>query len=137
MRCWLPALVLVSVFAGTAGSASAAPAPERYRNQVVYGNDPCPKGGEDEIVVCARQPESERYRVPKRFRNQKRTDAAVQAWGNRVATLDEASRVSAGLPNTCSAVGSGGQTGCHRQFLQQNRAERRAQQEEAATVPGN
>ena len=47
--------------------ASAEP-PQRVFNLIVYGDDPCPKGEGDEIIVCARKPESERYRIPKKLR---------------------------------------------------------------------
>lgn len=97
---------------------------------VVYGNDPCPPGKNDEIVVCAREPESERYRIPKRFRGKKGENAPSNAWGNKVRTVDDASRTAAGLPDTCSAVGSGGQTGCYRSFVTQAAAQRRQQQQE-------
>src|SRR5207302_9162497 len=30
---------------------------------IVYGNDPCPRSTEDQVVVCARRPEGERYRI--------------------------------------------------------------------------
>lgn len=135
----LPFLAAVVFAAGafSTGASATEPAPQRYRTQVVYGDDPCPEGGKDEIVVCARQPEGDRYRIPKKLRKKRNTDAAVQAWGNRAATLDEVSRESAGLPNTCSPVGSGGQTGCMRKFLQQYNAEKRAQAAADAAVPGN
>ncbi|MFN3593030.1 MAG: hypothetical protein ACK4TG_12710, partial [Thermaurantiacus sp.] len=34
----------------------------RTRTVLVYGDDPCPKSeNPDEIIVCARRPEEERY----------------------------------------------------------------------------
>jgi hypothetical protein len=123
-------------------AASAAPAqppadepppasPETVSTLVVYGNDPCPRSTSDEIIVCAREPESERYRIPKRFRGKKPKNApAVEAWSNTVRQLDYVSR--AGLPDSCSPVGSGGFTGCYQQFIARARAERRAAQEDSA-----
>ena len=102
--------------------------PEKMSTLIVFGNDPCPQSSGDEIVVCARQPESERYRLPKQFRGKKR-DAGGDSWGDRVSSLEYVGR--AGTPNSCSPVGSGGQTGCYTQFLQQSRAERR----QADTAP--
>ena len=99
-------------------------APQRIVNAVVYGNDPCPNSKPDEIVVCARQPESERYRIPKRFREEPSTAPAAQAWANRVDTIQEVNRV--GLPNSCSPVGAGGQTGCTMEMLRQWNAEKQA-----------
>ncbi len=100
----------------------------------VFGNDPCPKASGDEIVVCPRLPESDRYRLPKRFRGKKASESAAgQAWANRVETLESVSR--AGTPNSCSPVGSGGFTGCYAKLLADARAERRQADADAAAVP--
>uniref|UniRef100_UPI00195375A8 hypothetical protein n=2 Tax=Pseudomonadota TaxID=1224 RepID=UPI00195375A8 len=91
--------------------------PKRVRSILLYGQEECPKSqSEEEIVVCANAGESP-YRIPKRFRNQPKDDAASQAWTNRVETVEEVNR--AGLPNSCSPVGTGGQTGCTRQMIRQ------------------
>jgi hypothetical protein len=117
---------------------AAADSESRTISIVVYGDDPCPKADGDEIVVCARQPESERYRIPKRFRGQKAAQSpANTSWANKTRTLDEASRTAAGIPNTCSAVGTGGQSGCQAQFLAQSAAARRQQKDDDAAIPGN
>ncbi|WP_156680970.1 hypothetical protein [Sphingomonas profundi] len=106
--------------------------PEKMSTLIVYGDDPCPQSKGDEIVVCARQPESERYRVPKRFRRAE-PGAAGESWTNRAATLEYVGR--AGTPNSCSPVGSGGQTGCYTQFLSQAREERRQAAAAGAAIP--
>lgn len=110
-----------------------AEAPNRITNVTVYGNEPCPKGDGDEIVVCAREPEGEQYRIPKRLRETKKNDPPSQSWTARVRTLDEASRPS--MPNSCSAVGSGGQTGCTMEMLRQWFAERQTAKARAADIP--
>ena len=113
-----------------------AAAPEtRTISIIVYGDDPCPAAKSDEIVVCARQPESERYRIPKRFRGKKQDSAPNNSWANKVRSTEDASRTAAGLPNTCSAVGSGGQSGCQAQFLAQSAAQRKQDKDDAATTP--
>jgi len=99
---------------------------------VVYGNDPCPPGKDDEIVVCAREPESERYRIPKRFRGKKDQPAPGNSWANKTRSSEDASRMAAGLPDTCSAVGSGGQSGCYQHFVTQAAQQRRQQQDDQA-----
>jgi hypothetical protein len=104
-------------------AASAEGPPERVANVVVYGNDPCPKGEGDEVVVCARKPERERYRIPKELRHENEP-LTERAWGARNAALDEASRET--RPNGCSTVGSYGQTGCFQQMLRQWFAARRS-----------
>jgi hypothetical protein len=102
---------------------------------VVYGDDPCPTGKKDEIVVCAREPESERYRIPKRFRGKKEQPAVGNAWNNKVRSTEDASRTAAGLPDTCSAVGSGGQSGCFAKFQTQSRLQRQQDKDDAANNP--
>ena len=110
-----------------------AEAPHRTRSAVVYGNDSCPTAAADEIVVCAREPESERFRIPKRFRSPPKDDAVSQAWGSRVATLEDAARTA--RPGSCSAVGAGGQTGCTAAMMRAWFAERRANAAAAADIP--
>jgi hypothetical protein len=122
--------------AAQAEPADPSAPPQRTISATVYGNDPCPTGSGGEIIVCARRPESERYRLPKRFRGQKASESpASDAWANKVQATDAASRMAAGLPDTCSAVGSGGQSGCQHQFLSQARAERKADQADVAGTP--
>lgn len=121
-----------------AGAAPAQPAeeetppPEKVATLIVYGDDPCPRGADNEIIVCGREPESERYRVPKRFRG-KKTEPAQQAWSNTVRELEYVSRI--GTPNSCSVVGSGGATGCYQMLLRQAREEREQARREAAEIP--
>jgi hypothetical protein len=111
-----------------ASLALAAPAlaqesvPQRRAELEVFGDDPCPQSTDDEIVVCHRRAEEERYRIPAPLRRS--TQRPEQAWGARAETLDEVSRDS--RPNSCSVVGSYGQSGCQQQFINQWYAERRA-----------
>jgi hypothetical protein len=113
------------------------PTPEHPQvNIIVYGDDPCPPAKGDEIVVCSRQPESERYRIPKRFRGKKAENSpAGNAWGNKVRSTDEASRMAAGVPDTCSAVGTGGQSGCYGQFVNRAYQQRRQAKQDAEDTP--
>nr|WP_150291121.1 hypothetical protein [Sphingobium estronivorans] len=119
----LMAALLLSPLALTA-PVRAEP-PERITNLVVYGNDPCPKGEGDEIVVCARRPESERYRIPKKLR-EKPEIVGGPGWGSQVATMEQVQRQT--LPGSCSAIGSNGFTGCTAKALEQWFAERRMQE---------
>jgi len=120
----------------SANAAAAAAAEDKTISIVVYGNDPCPTGQNGEIVVCAREPESERYRIPKRFRGKKVEPAIGNSWANKVRSTEDASRMAAGLPDTCSAVGSGGQTGCFAQFQTQSRLQRQQEKEDEQNSPG-
>ena len=138
-------IVLLAPFAAalSATVALAAPAAEGARNSppahvelrvAVFGNDPCPTGAGDEIVVCARLPEAERYRVPKRLRDEKAAAKATeQAWGARVRDIDATGDDQ--RPDSCSAVGSGGQTGCFQKFMRDARAQKAADAAAASDVP--
>lgn len=118
-----PLLALAAALAADPAPAANGP-PERESTMVVYGEDPCPQStdadGEEEIVVCARRPEEERYRIPAPLRQ---TAPSEVAWGSRVDALEETARD--GRPNSCSVVGSYGQTGCTQQMVRQWYAERR------------
>jgi hypothetical protein len=105
---------------------------DKVTTLVVYGDDPCPRSSDEEIVVCAREPESERYRIPKRLRRAK-PDAAERSWGDRVQVLEMVGRQ--GTPNSCSPIGSNGQTGCMAQFMRQAREERRKAETEGSQIP--
>lgn len=129
--------MFLSMLFATALLAQDAPAPQgppkRVRSVLLYGEDGCPKSTDpDEVVVCANAGDSP-YRIPKQFRNQPNEGAAAQAWTNRVETVEQVNR--AGLPNSCSPVGSGGQTGCTREAIRQWYQERLDQKAKAARVP--
>jgi hypothetical protein len=114
---------LAAVAAAVPALAQEGPTPPARESRVeVFGNDPCPQSTDGEIVVCARRPEEERYRIPAPLRHGSRPPE--QAWGARAATMDEVS--SQVLPNSCSTVGSYGQTGCQAAFIRQWYASRRA-----------
>ena len=117
------------IFAALSAAATPAlaqdepPAPPSRESQIeVFGRDPCPQSTGDEIVVCHRRPEEERYRIPAPLRHS--AEHSEQAWGARAQTMDEVSRQV--LPNSCSTVGSYGQTGCQQAFINQWYASRRA-----------
>ena len=139
MRLVLAAVV--ALFAAPAFAVPAAP-PAGQRNTppakvpinvAVFGNDPCPKGEGDEIIVCARLPESERYRIPKKLRDEKAEAHKEQSWVARSRIIDQAGAEN--RPDSCSAVGSGGQTGCFQQFMRDARAQKEADAAAARDVP--
>jgi len=115
-----------------ADKAQAEP-PKKVISITVYGNDPCPQSQGEEIVVCAREPESERYRVPKRFRKPKEKPPE-KSWKSRAEIVDEATRAT--RPNSCSVVGSGGQTGCTAEMLRQWQLQKQAQKAAEAEAGG-
>jgi hypothetical protein len=106
--------------AGAAASAQA-PAPEpKISAMIVYGDDACPPSTNDTIVVCARKPEGERYRIPEVLRGDP-NDPKNQAWAARATALEYAGRSGIG---SCSTVGPGGASGCFNQIVREARAER-------------
>src|SRR3546814_18634034 len=63
------ALTLVAGALPAAAQDIAGPAANETVNQIiVYGEDRCEPSSPDEIVVCNRLPETDRYRVPEIFR---------------------------------------------------------------------
>lgn len=120
----LSALALSVLTAPIASAQSAYAEPdERIQALVVYGNDPCPVAADGSIIVCARKPEGERYRIPKELRRkEEKVTLGSQGWAANVQSLESAGRVL--LPNSCSPVGSNGFTGCSLSMLHQWYAER-------------
>lgn len=103
--------------------------PKKIRTVFVYGNEPCPASGGDEIVVCRRAPAEEQYRIPPTLREAP-PSPANNAWANRADAVIEANDVT--VPGNCSPVGGGGQSGCARKAAEQWAADRRARGEEPA-----
>jgi len=127
----LLAMIAAAPVVAQDGQRSAPP--QKVVSQVdVFGDDPCPKGNGDEIVVCARKPEADRFRIPTPLRHPK-PERKAQSWVSRSADIDETSRQ--GRPDSCSPVGSGGQTGCNLQFMRDAAGEKRADAAAAANVP--
>ena len=104
------------------GAAQAAAEP-RVNQVIVYGDDPCaPSRDPDEITVCARLPESDRFRIPPNLRGN--PDAPEnQSWAGRATELAYVGRTGT---HSCSTAGPGGFTGCLNQVINQAVAERRA-----------
>ena len=112
--------------AGLAAGLAALPAPAlaqqaRTSEIIVYGTDPCPRSTDDEVVVCARKPEGERYRIPERLRVSGSRQSR-QSWAANARSFET---VGATGINSCSAVGPAGHTGCLQQIINQARAEQR------------
>ena len=106
--------------------AQSSQPPQRTSVLYTYGDEPCPEPQGDEIVVCAQQPESDRYRVPKELREEIKEDvpAGGGSWASAVEGSDNVARAS--RPNSCSPVGSYGFTGCASAAMRQWFEERRA-----------
>lgn len=109
--------------------AQTSQPPRKTSILLTYGDDMCPESSGDEIVVCAQQPESERYRVPKALREEIKEESPAMggSWANAVEGYEDIARI--GRPNSCSAVGTNGATGCTSAALRQWHAERRNRQQ--------
>ncbi len=86
----------------------------RSRTIVVFGDDPCPTStNPDEIIVCARRPEEERFRIPRELREAERAAAIarVDRVGENRAALASGRDSATGI-GSCSPVGPGGIIGC-------------------------
>lgn len=81
---------------------------EKINQLIVYGDDACPESKGDEIVVCARMDEADRYRIPSSLRTDP-NDSRNQATSERIKSYEY---VAASGTMSCSPSGAGGFTGC-------------------------
>ena len=110
------AAVLVT---GAIATHTPAMAQNSVSEIIVFGTDPCPRSTDDQVVVCARKPESERYRIPERLRSSGAPQER-ESWANKARALET---VGATGVNSCSPVGPAGFTGCLVQVIKQARRE--------------
>ena len=135
MKVKLPLFVLPGAGVALGLAALGAPAPALAQNAkvseiIVYGTDPCPRSTDDEVVVCARKPESERFRIPERYR-QTGPRQSRESWANKAMAFETYGRTGI---NSCSPVGPAGFTGCTQQLINQAFKERKEQATDG-TVP--
>ena len=102
-------------------AATQGAAEPKVNQLIVYGNDKCPESTGDEITVCARLDESERYRIPPSLRQLE--GPQNQAWSNRVQSFEAITNFG---PLSCSPVGAGGELGCTAKMIEAAYAEKRA-----------
>lgn len=123
--------------AGAPTMLKPAPAPgdgttPRQRLVTVFGTEECPKPtSPDEIVVCARLPDSEIYRIPERLRQADKRVSPFQT--NRNLLLGDGVGGAGGSIGSCSANGPGGMIGCDRKMIDawaQDRANRMGTEEQ-------
>ena len=124
-RLFIVASALVGSGLAAALPATAQPASQqRTREIIVFGTDPCPRATDDEVVVCARRPEKDRYRLPDALRPSGPPQLS-QSWGVRSTALATIGQTG---PGTCSGVGPGGDFGCALKDIQRGVAERNEQE---------
>jgi len=113
----VPILIAAAILTSPLAAETVTP-PALYTTTTVFGSDACPTPKGDEIVVCARLLESDRYRIPKALRKKKRVDSGpASSWASRVRTLEDAQRFT--RPGSCTAIGSFGQSGCTQAMINQ------------------
>lgn len=108
--------------AAALGVATLAPPPAfaqaRDKVLIIYGDDKCPVSNGEEIVICSRKAEAERYRIPEELRDSFK--GARPSWAERAQSIEYAGR---GGTQSCSPVGPGGASGCYNKIVRQARAE--------------
>ena len=136
MRTLLMMAALTIPSAGWAQARSQAETgqpPQRIRSVTLAAGERCPPSTGDEVVVCYQG--GNPYRIPPGLR-ESAPSAANQSWVNRAASLDQVGRVAAGLPDTCSAVGTGGQSGCALAANRAYAADKRQREADERVAPG-
>jgi len=132
--------VPVAAAASLAGLAISVPATaqespqgtgQRIAEIIVFGNDPCPRSTDDEVVVCTRVEDRYRYRMPEAYRPSG-TYQQRQAWANKARSIERVGRTGI---QSCSPVGPAGYTGCMEQMINEAREESR-EAEAGQTPPG-
>ena len=121
----LKKIAILAALAAAPALIPAAQAQNAASNGVllIYGDDKCPTNTDgEEIVVCRRLDEAERFRIPKTLREQAGRPQANESWAVRSQGALDAGKFGTG---SCSAVGVGGATGC---FVQQATAARKEAQ---------
>jgi len=104
-------------------SAQTTPNSDRVNEIIVFGTDPCPRSTDDQVVVCKRVGEEERFRIPERLREGGSLQQR-QAWANKVRSIERVGRTGI---QSCSPVGPAGYTGCLTKIIEQARGERKQQ----------
>lgn len=124
--CLSLALVSVALPALAQTSSASAPAdpPKKIRNVMLTPGERCPApSSPDEVVVCGNL--EERYRIPRELRNEAPIAPENQSWASKQDRMDEVGRAAGGVPNSCSPVGTAGQSGCNAIMLDRARADQR------------
>ena len=124
MKTGVPIVLALLAGAATAATAQETPPADggarRVSQLIVYGNDPCPQSTEEEIVVCARRPEDDRFRIPEPLRGSSRP-SDNEAWASRARSLEYVGRTGI---QSCSPVGPSGFTGCWAEMMRQAQEDR-------------
>lgn len=117
------ALSAAALLAGATPVFAEAEGPsEKVNAVIVYGKDECPKPVGDEITICARKEEKERYRIPQGLRETPSANSA--SWNSRVMAYE---RVGKTGTLSCTPTGPGGWTGCSQRLIDAAYAEKKGE----------
>lgn len=102
---------------------------DKVNQVIVYGDDPCPTSTGDEITVCARKAEAERYRIPAPLRDP--ASSKSEAWNQKVLAYETVGRTGT---MSCSPVGAGGSLGCTQKMIDAAYAEKKQESDVGFTA---
>lgn len=119
MKRLIASIAPLAAIAVLSAPAAAQDDDVRVNQLIIYGDDQCPISSGDEITVCARLDESDRYRIPPDLRQS--SDPANQPWTNRVKSFEAVGQFG---PLSCTPVGLGGELGCTAKMIEAAYAER-------------
>ena len=119
-----PAMMAAILATGILPVTPALAQKSRVSEIIVYGTDPCPRSTDDTVYVCARKPDSERYRIPEKFRTGSRQER--ESWARKALAFETYG--ATGI-NSCSPVGPAGFTGCTQKLINEAFKERQEQQD--------
>jgi len=108
----LPIAVLAAALLPFPAAAQSADEP-KVNQLIIYGDDKCPPSTANEITVCARLDENERYRIPEDLREVSGPENT--AWANKVKSFEAVGNFG---PLSCTAVGAGGELGCTAKMIE-------------------
>ena len=108
----LPFAMLAAALAPCPAAAQGADEP-KVNQLIIYGDDKCPPSTANEITVCARLDENERYRIPEDLREISGPENT--AWANKVKSFEAVGNFG---PLSCTAIGAGGELGCTAKMIE-------------------
>lgn len=108
----LAALLMAAAMSFGVPATAQDTAGDKVRMVIVYGDDEAPQTDGNEIVVVARMPEAERYRIPEALRYS--DDPDNTSWARRVESFEFIGDFGT---LSCSPSGAGGFTGCTQELI--------------------
>ena len=113
-----PIAALAVALAPSPAAAQGADEP-KVNQLIIYGDDKCPPSTENEITVCARLDENERYRIPEDLREVSSPENT--SWAAKVKSFEAVGNFG---PLSCTPVGAGGELGCTAKMIEAAYAEK-------------